>query len=78
MEFNFHIKAKKRDSFDIWHLTPNRPGIDGREPDATVRRLGAGGYWETCVNGDGGKEQIRSGKSRGGCILAGLEHLGGF
>ena len=75
----FHVRVLSRDSFDVWRMPggASPPGPD-EAAHGTVRRIGAGGYWEGRVVQDGKSERIKSAKSRGGCLLATLEHLGGF
>ena len=75
MKQDFHVTALSRESFDIWKLSEKESGITKQAPDVKVRRIGSTGYWAATANVNGTETQIRAGKSRGGCILAGLEHL---
>ena len=42
-----------------------------------VRRLGTSAYWEGRVVRNGESTAVKSAKSRGGCLMATIEHLRG-
>ena len=65
------VDALGRDTFNVWVEGKNSTIADGRvQPRERAR-----GYWEALIN-DGGKPTvIKSGKSRGGCLTAVLEHF---
>ena len=76
---DFHVRVLSRDSFDVWRLADGAEAPKpGDEPQGTVRRIAASGYWIGNVVRNGQTKAVKSAKSRGGCLLATLEHLGGF
>lgn len=70
---NFRVEALGQDTYNVWVEGKNSTIADGRvQPRKRTR-----GYWEALVN-DGSKPTlIESGKSRGGCLIAVLEHFMG-
>ena len=69
----FRVEAVDRDTFNVWVEGRNAVIADGR----VQRNERWPGYWDALVNGGGGPAVIKTGKSRGGCLMAVLEHFTG-
>ena len=68
---DFHIEVVDRDTFNVWKTATETAVADGR----VQRHPRARGFWEALVKSPTGPVAIKSGESRGGCLIAILEHF---
>lgn len=71
MEIEFRVEAVGPDTFNVWVEGANSAVADGR----VQRNERRPGYWDALVSGGREPAVIKTGKSRGGSLMAVLEHF---